>query len=1130
MARASKIAATSLGLVALLVVAALSSAGGVSAARHATTARAPRPLSLQSAPVRANRRAFRRRQAVLRSPAARARRARSRAAFRDASGRDALDIDRGHFQGVFDAPVFHGIDLRPGEHVHEYTGDNAALVDNARGVRGLAESTIPLLTRRHGGKKVPVDLSLLDAGQVIAPAAALVPVTFAKDASNGFDLPDAGVTVRPAGAAPTTAALTAGKAFYSNVMVDTDLLAQPTPSGFESYEVLRSAASPEAITFSLSVPDGAELRLVPAAGGLPAGAAVTVGGKNLIEIPPPAAHDADGRQVPASYRVEGRNLTVDVPHLSGSYRYPVLVDPGFNVPEQFYNTNGWQSGAVGGPYSAYSGSYYYGSPVPNYGWRSGLVVQANVGTYQLNSYGNLWYTPPANSYIYRGEFQYVTYGWLYQAVNQGIWNTTDGQPAISRQTGTNLDNNYLTLCAPGPNPTCDPGNGIDNNIFVLGLQNIYLTNAYYNTASAATMQSALIYERDRYAPQVTALSQNAPSGWVDTAALSATATGSDTGLGMKEFAWVQPDRSQITSTHGCSGAYGDRCPASWSATFNYNTSTLPEGVNTFGVAARDVVSNGSPETQWRVKVDRTPPSAPALSGSLWTRRNQSADHRSEGVYASAYTLDASAGDSLSGLKSIDVQVDSNPPYHYAARCSGTDGCADSIPTWTFNSDSYADGNHTITVTAKDQLADQPGVDNSRHVSTTAFQVTVDRRGDIYHATKYTGDPATGGAQLEQQWGRPGTQVGRIDDGTSIATRTTIACPPPLSASTSCDQYRLLDENSAVTPGAHDSFEQTTGSSTTDVGVPIAADILTPLPSGATATATGPINNVLNPWQNAPPAAGPTYAEYDNTVTNDPDETGTVTIKTWIDTTTRMPLKEVVLDSTGAATDTAYYTYDRDRLTTSQVAPDFFSVQPTSVVGFSEDVQHLGGGPSGSVQDTETTTGFTPYYLGTAPTSTSGGAWCLASTDIVHFNHSVPPDITDPDPDPDAQPLPAGAKQTMVDANYGALATGSPCNPGADTADDPSLQVMSYASAGSTAQAWLAQYQQTAEEIALDPSDPDFQASGSVPLLNPPTVAYALPDGNGGTTALLQTGGTTIILQGSYTKADLPFLAGSLVPR
>jgi hypothetical protein len=727
--RAGAVVALSLSLLGVVAVAVLSSVGGASAARHRVVRRPPVPPGLNSPRVQANIRGFRRRQARLRSAAGKRRRARSRRRFRAVAASDALAIDRGHFQSVFASPAFRGLDLRPGERVHEYTSDYSALIDHPGGKRGLAESTLPLVTKGPNGSKVPVDLSLRDGGAAFEPTAPLVPATLSKAAREGFGLPGAGITVRPADAADGGASVTDDKVFYANVLTDTDMLIRPTPTGVESYSVLRSAASPEAITFSLSLPEGAQLRLLRGPDGVPAGAAVARDGTDVLEIPPPVAYDSDGQRVPVAYSVAGAELTVNVPHRGAGYRYPMLVDPDFKVTEQFYNHTGWQSVVVGGPYATGTGSFLYQSPVPNYGWRSGLIVQANTGTYQLNSYANLYYTPPANSYIYSGVFQHVTYGWLYQAVNEGLW-LPNGQPEVSRQIGTNMDNNDWNAC---PDSLCSPFSGTDNNVFVLGLQNIYLSNTYYNTASAVTMQSAVIYERDRYNPQVTGLSQNAPSGWVDSVALSATATGGDTGLGMKEFAWVQPDLTQITSTNTCSGAYGNRCPSSWSATFNYNTSTLNEGVNTFGVAARDVVNNGSPETHWQVKVDHTPPSI-SLSGQLWDDRTlDNGDGTSDAGYITSdesFQVDAADGSAASprsGVASLEMLIDGrrvHPEDYYAQGCSAS-GCPYTASrSFTFHVAEFGAGDHQVTVIARDQLASPTSVTPGAHTATQVFTVHV----------------------------------------------------------------------------------------------------------------------------------------------------------------------------------------------------------------------------------------------------------------------------------------------------------------------------------------------------------------------------------------------------------------------
>jgi hypothetical protein len=54
----------------------------------------------------------------------------------------------------------------------------------------------------------------------------------------------------------------------------------------------------------------------------------------VVEIAPPMAWDADGRQVTAVYSLAGNRLTVSVPHRDIDVRYPLVLDPVFvNVGE-----------------------------------------------------------------------------------------------------------------------------------------------------------------------------------------------------------------------------------------------------------------------------------------------------------------------------------------------------------------------------------------------------------------------------------------------------------------------------------------------------------------------------------------------------------------------------------------------------------------------------------------------------------------------------------------------------------------------------------------------------------------------------------------------------------------------------
>jgi hypothetical protein len=42
---------------------------------------------------------------------------------------------------------------------------------------------------------------------------------------------------------------------------------------------------------------------------------------------PPQAHDANGNPVPVTASVNGNTLTLHVPHTTGDWAYPIVVDP-----------------------------------------------------------------------------------------------------------------------------------------------------------------------------------------------------------------------------------------------------------------------------------------------------------------------------------------------------------------------------------------------------------------------------------------------------------------------------------------------------------------------------------------------------------------------------------------------------------------------------------------------------------------------------------------------------------------------------------------------------------------------------------------------------------------------------------
>lgn len=96
--------------------------------------------------------------------------------------------------------------------------------------------------------------------------------------------------------------------------------------GVRFLTVLKNDGAPTEYSYSLSLPEGAELAEASDGSVLVRDAE----GELLANIDPAWAKDADGRPVPTSYRVEGTTLVQTIRPPAGT-RYPVVADP-FWIP------------------------------------------------------------------------------------------------------------------------------------------------------------------------------------------------------------------------------------------------------------------------------------------------------------------------------------------------------------------------------------------------------------------------------------------------------------------------------------------------------------------------------------------------------------------------------------------------------------------------------------------------------------------------------------------------------------------------------------------------------------------------------------------------------------------------------
>jgi hypothetical protein len=529
---------------------------------------------------------------------------------------------------------------------------------------------------------------------------------------------------------------------------------------------------------------------------------------------------------------------------------------------------------------------------------------------------------------------------------------------------------------------------------------------------------------------------------------------------------------------------------------------------------------------------QTDDSAPqmTLSLPLWDDRNRVSDHRLEGIYASTADLKVDATDSQSGVASIEVRVDGVSQFSPSQTCF-VGGCPMSA-VYTFPSDDFTDGNHTVKAIVKDM---------GGNTTSQTWIVTVDRRGDIYDAPGYSADPATGGTLAQEEWGRVGSQTARVVEPETITTRSPVACDPAQPSGPQCGEVRQRSRDSESNPNASDDFTVYRGTSETDQRLPTIAGTLEPAGYTNAPTSSGPILSAAAPWQHLPPAHGDTYQLFEFSETERVDEpadgpsgetpgqqTITITNQTWVDATTKLPIKTIATTSDGQTYLQLFWTYGVDRKAAADYPSDFFLVARPQNVGQEKTVTYTGNDSVGPQQDRETSTSFTPYYLGASP-ALGAQTFCLATSSRGTLDESGPDSITTPEPGlgPDAfGPI------TSVDTAYNDLPSGASCAAGNGPLDAPSLEVHTAASASTVAGTWRAAYQREGTAIQANPLDPDFLNAGvaSVMFGADAATVYVIPFHDGRSGALLERSGTTIVLTGPFTKNNVSQLLNSLQPR
>jgi streptogramin lyase len=268
------------------------------------------------------------REARLVSPGAVLARERSQTEFAHFDASQAARLARSSFPGVMGRTVGGVPALPTGQRIVRFLGSHAARVSLPGGGRGVVESFEPIAMPVGRGRFRPIDLGLHAAGDGYAPVASGVGVRIPRRLSEGVGLPGAGVSLTPVDGdghalGGSVGMLEGASVFYANTQREMDTVAKPTADGFQVDGLLRGVESPQALFYRVGMPRGARLTQDAGSGVV----RVVRGGHTLATVVQPSAEDAAETPVPVSMSVAGDVLVVRVGDHSGSFQYPIMVDP-----------------------------------------------------------------------------------------------------------------------------------------------------------------------------------------------------------------------------------------------------------------------------------------------------------------------------------------------------------------------------------------------------------------------------------------------------------------------------------------------------------------------------------------------------------------------------------------------------------------------------------------------------------------------------------------------------------------------------------------------------------------------------------------------------------------------------------
>jgi hypothetical protein len=371
-------------------------------------------------------------------------------------------------------------------------------------------------------------------------------------------------------------------------------------------------------------------------------------------------------------------------------------------------------------------------------------------------------------------------------------------------------------------------------------------------------------------------------------------------------------------------------------TFTYDSAVWGKGRHTVTVSATD---RRDFETEQSFTIDESEGPGIEYGGPLFLRRGNPMGTELRELTINLTQTDHSALAPRPGVQSYQVFVDGSPVTEPVTQTceEGNCGMEDS---WTMDPTEFSNGSHFVQVEA----VDQAGNSNRTH-----FEIEIDN-GDpcadqdeaepeacglsgyqIIEATEFEELEGERAEAVAEEWIQPGTKNERRANN-SEASRGTTACPE--DPESTCEEVRVFGPESE----SDDQLFVTVSTELEDPDLETVTDLNAFTPDeGQEPIATGPINEALAPWQDAPPGHGSTYEAFEDVPKLEASESegpelepeeeeieeeglGVKTIW-WIDSKTGLPLRK--LEEVGPDVRRFYFDFGQRERSADELPPNFF---------------------------------------------------------------------------------------------------------------------------------------------------------------------------------------------------------------